>query len=1202
MKRLLLILSLVCLAISTCAGQINRDQALRKAQQFLSQNGKSGSLEVAETAMSRARRRSLQVPDYYYVFNVGQEQGYVIVSGDDRTPEILGYSLSGSFDIDNLPPAMEALLNHYSEEIRQIQEGRAVAVKRSAPHPSVPQMMTVKWGQDDPYNLKTMTGYYTNGKTFQCVTGCVATAMAQVLYHQHFVDQIQAEIPGYQNPIIYKDGTGYMNAIPAGTVLDWGHMVDSYNGKETEAQKDAVASLMMYCGVAVRMEYTKEESSASIADIPEAIKAYFGYSRGARHVRRSSYAADDWDNLIYDEIASGRPVIYGGTDQNGGGHAFILHGYDGDGRYAVNWGWGGYQDNYFMLDDLTPPSHGTGGGSGGYNFDQDAVIYLTKEDGTFQEDVIATVSNIVIGEMVIDSQGYLVMPTGQSYQASRNKAGGVSFALALTYTSDLANTYHFDLGYGVQNPEGKLIGDVVSLRENLDLKQGLWRTTATGNTSFSPGCPEGTYYIKAYSRESGTTEWRLCKKADQFAVKMEISSTAINFEVVDISTPNPDPDPDPQPEVSQAERDELAGLYAAQKKAIDEKIEALSSINASLKTILQVFYQKKDSLQTLVDKMTAIEEKLKSEHLTAEQKQSYLNELNTLKSQISTLITSYNAAVDDFNAIQDRCSKLSTTLNTLLSTVNTEAAAVSSITTKAALDASKARVAEITSQQSECYVATETAKTTALETAVAGINVADAESGLTSLETSIDAAIAAAIQGEQDDKDKKKLEEGKKSLQDSYDNLKTDLAAKQLTVNDNEKRIASLEADIQKAQDAIVPIEKKIAEIKESLNNDMLSAEQKEKFQSRLMALDKAKTTYADDLKTLETKLAPVKKAHEELKAKLEAIANLISTQVEAIKNITTTDELSKAQADRQDVEAQLGNVNPADVEKELISLESELVTLTLTLDYVTKDLASLEADIQQGAQLTKAQEDCQTAINNLDEVINAHKGYWAVLKEAQDELKAKMTENSDVVAVLKKQYSEIEQKLQDLIDKQPSTRADDDPIAALQERLKQLADNIAILESQYQQVSAMIEQLEDYLEPYALLIEKVTKARDQLLVVLASATTADDVGLVTVEVGNVANELSTDGVDFYNQFVDSYVTVLDNLNAYIRNINIVYTQANNLEEDVEYETTDIQRVAVDESEVWGRYDMKGNRVDSTYKGMQIIRLKNGKTIKLNVK
>ena len=171
-----------------------------------------------------------------------------------------------------------------------------------------------------------------------------------------------------------------------------------------------------------------------------------------------------------------------------------------------------------------------------------------------------------------------------------------------------------------------------------------------------------------------------------------------------------------------------------------------------------------------------------------------------------------------------------------------------------------------------------------------------------------------------------------------------------------------------------------------------------------------------------------------------------------------------------------------------------------------------------------------------------------------------------------------------------------------LQERLKQLADNIATLESQYQQVSDMIAQLEDQLKQYATLIETASATRDQLQNDLTSAVTAADVDRLTVLASDVASELSTGGKSNYEQFVESYDTVLENLNTYIGNINTVYTQANNLETDVAYETTSIQRVAIDESEVLGRYDLKGNRVDSTYKGMQIIRLKNGKTIKINVK
>ena len=1188
MKRLFLMLSMVCLAISGWADQITREQALRQAQIFFSQNGKGASFTTAETAMSKARKRSQQVPDYYYVFNAGQDQGFVIVSGDDRTVPILGYSYHGSFDVDNIPSNMAVWLQGYADQIKYMQEHHLQAEKsvptRGGGKAAVTPFLTTHWDQNSPYN-DDCAFELTGVGTIKAVTGCVATAMSQVMYYYKHPAQTLAEIPAYK--VTYNGSIPYtFSAVPAGTTFDWDNMLDSYPVKPkagTEVQRAAVAKLMSVCGKSVTMLYSNKGSSASNNKIPAALTNYFGYDETVVHRQRDFYNDEEWDEIIYQEIAKKHPVIYGGSTVNDEGHSFIIDGCQGDGYYHVNWGWGQLStspDGYFLLSAMVASVEGPGGFNDAYNYSQSAVVGITHEGKTVSEvpKAATTLLNINGGTDPVT--------------ISKDTPFKVNYGIV----SRMIKTYDFIFNVGLfkDNVFQKTVGD-----KNIKIS-GLatnhFNKNMSSTVSLSSLAP-GNYQIIPVSKEYGTDTWYQNERSAEFFINAEVTSTDIKLSIGKAET---EPDPDPQPEVSQADRDELAGLYAAQKKAIDEKIEALSSINASLKTILQVFYQKKDSLQTLVAKMTAIEEKLMSEHLTAEQKQSYLNELNALKSQIATLVSDYNALVNDFNALQDRCSALYTTLSTLLSTLNTEAAAVSSITTKAALDASKARVAEITTQQSGCNVATETAKTNALETAIAGINLADADSGLTSLEASIDAAIEAAIQGEQEDKDKQILEENKKSLQDSYDNLKTDLAAKQQIVIGNEKTIASLEVDIQKAQDAIAPVEKKIAEIKESLNSDMLSAEQKAKFQSRLEALDKAKSTYADDLKTLETKLAAAKKANEELKVKLEAIDNLISMQVEAIKTITTTDELSKAQANRQDAEAQLGNVNPADVEKDLISLNAELVTLTL--DGVTKDLASLEADIQQGGNLTKAQEDCQTAINNLDEVINTHKGYWAVLKEAQDELKAKMTEISDVIAALKQQYSEIEQKLQDLIDKQPSTRADDDPIAKLQERLKQLADNIAILESQYQQVAAMIEQLDDHLEPYTLLIEKATKNRNQLLEVLAFATTADDVDAVTVEAGNVANELSTDGVDFYNQFVDSYVTVLDNLNAYIRNINIVYTQANNLEEDVEYETTSIQPVAVDESEVWGRYDMKGNRVDSTYKGMQIIRLKNGKTIKLNVK
>ena len=1215
MKRLLLILTMFCLASTSWAEQITREQALRQAQQFLNQNGKGAALTMAETSMSKARRRGQHVSDYYYVFNAGQNQGFVIVSGDDRTETVLGYATSGNFDVDNIPPAMADLLNYYSHQIEAIQQGASVAT-RSINHPQVAELLTVKWNQGEPYNSKTPLGYYSNlNDGFHCLTGCVATAMAQVLYHQRYVNATQATIPGYQNYFYWKPPSGdkyaYLAEIPSGSALEWDKMVDNYETQTTtQDQQDAVANLMLYCGTAVNMKYNLPEgggSSASVSDIPDVLKKYFGYSRGTRYVSRDNYSDSDWDNLIYNEIASGRPVIYGGQTAKDEGHAFIIHGYDGNGNYAINWGWGGYQDNYFYLNDLTPKSEGMGGGSGGYNYGQEAVIYLTKEDGTFKEDVIATVFGVAVGDVNFDN---FVIPTGQSYQASRNSKGGCILGMAFTYTSDLANVYAFDLGYGIQDSDGNLMGDVVSLRQKWDLKQGQTRTAATGTSNFAPGISEGTYYIKAYSCENGTTDWSVCKDADKFAIKMAVSSSTMKFEVVDISIP----EPEPQPEVSQADLDVLAELYAAQKTAIDDKITAITSNDKKLTAIAQSLSQKKTSIESLETKISVIENKLMNEYLTASQKKTYLDELDALKAKRDAQVAACNNANQELTSLQSSSASLKTMLNSLLSDINTEAAKVSSITTTAALNASKNKVAEITSQQSDCNVSAETAKVTALESDVAKISVTQVETGLTTLESNIDAAIDAAKQAEQEDQEKKKLEDNKKALEESYDKLKTNLAAKQQLLTENENTIASLEGDIKKSKDAIAPIEKKIAEIKESLNNDMLSADQKVSFQRELDAYDKVKSTYTDDLNVLEAKLATARKLNEELKADLETIAKLIDAQIEAIKNISTDDELSKAKTDKQGAEAQLGKVNPNAVGNVLHSLWIEFEALDF--DGIAMALESLESVIQQviaqataieeyekqqAEKLAKAKEDCQSALDILSNTIETHQAYFDQLKEAHETVKDKMKGLDDVLTQLKIQHADIEEMLNDLIAKQTSNQYAD-KIGKLQDSLMNLADNIAKLENQRQDISGQIEQLEDLMQYYDLQIKKAIDTYNQLPTILASATDIADVESMTELATNESNALSSVGVDAYNQFVDYCSIVVNNLNIYISNVIVVNKQADNLENDVNETITGIGNVIVDDSEILGRYDMKGNRVDSTYKGVQIIRLKNGKSIKLNVK
>ena len=399
--------------------------------------------------------------------------------------------------------------------------------------------------------------------------------MAQVLYHQHFVDATQATIPGYKNYYYWQPPSGkktaYLSEIPSGSALEWNKMVDNYETQTTtQEQKDAVANLMLYCGTAVNMKYNIRGSSAPVSAIPDAFKSYFGYSIGTRYVSRSVYSDSEWDDLIYNEIYLGRPVIYGGQTANDEGHAFIVHGYDGDGRYSINWGWGGFQDNYFYLSDLTP-SQGTGGENGGYNYNQDAVIYLAKEDGSFSETVKAIVMDTKIGGFQRYTDGSLVVPTQTEYAADKDRWGRVGFSLAISFTSRLANTYIMDFGYGILNSNGQLVGDVQKLN-TAEIKDGLLLTYGTGTSGFGGNLSTGNYYIKAYSKESTSSDWLLCDDADKYAVSLTVTDTKMSFEVVDISIITPDP----EQEVTDADREELITTYTTLKTFVEAKQTAVA--------------------------------------------------------------------------------------------------------------------------------------------------------------------------------------------------------------------------------------------------------------------------------------------------------------------------------------------------------------------------------------------------------------------------------------------------------------------------------------------------------------------------------------------------------------------------------------------------------------------------------------------------
>ena len=368
---LVVLLMLAMLPALVWGEPVGQEAARQKAAAFL-----SGRAQARGGGATDGQQLSVAyTSDEYHVFNRGQHDGFVIVSGDDCAPDILGYSDSGRFDEATMPDNMRAWMKGYKEQIRILRANgvkyTARAKTRSTDNKaSIAPLLTSKWDQGVPYNLQTPL---VNGE--HCVSGCAATAMAQIMYYWYkktgFRATLNTDIPEYV-PENNKYPT--LGILHAPSAFNWENMIDVYNSNSSYAERQAVAKLMQYCGYGVCMNYGTDESSAFPIDCPNAFKNYFGYKTSI-FLRRNNYTYEKWQNMIYNELANGRPVYYTGQSSSGG-HAFVCDGYDKDDYYHINWGWGGSSDGNFILSLLSPRKTGIGAGAScdGYSMDQTIII------------------------------------------------------------------------------------------------------------------------------------------------------------------------------------------------------------------------------------------------------------------------------------------------------------------------------------------------------------------------------------------------------------------------------------------------------------------------------------------------------------------------------------------------------------------------------------------------------------------------------------------------------------------------------------------------------------------------------------------------------------------------------------------------------------------------------------------------------------
>lgn len=404
-NRLLLFAGSLLIPMVVMAGPRSFQQAKAIAEKQAALLG----VTIDQKAMTKARKQGSKgeitlSQESYYVFPNANSKGFTIVSGDDRLPEIVGYSSQGSYDENNLPEGfisfMKAYQNLYNkvnlgdaEALKNLAEIKAWRNKKNASAASTsavaPLLGNIEWDQTSPYN--NMCPRYDS--VHVAATGCVATAMAQVMAYYKYPKQLKADIPGYVNR-----WNGIPMEIPTITreegVYDWDNMLPKYNkeANATQQQKDAVAKLMYHCGAAVQMNYGLESAAAVSAT---KLAKYFGYDADLMmDLSRSSFTLDKWMQIIDTELAAGRPVLYGGQASDGG-HQFICDGKDGEGLYHINWGWSGSQNGYFDLSLLNPEKGGTGSGNSmeGYNRLCSMTIGIAPDNGVVDAP-LATVPDI----------------------------------------------------------------------------------------------------------------------------------------------------------------------------------------------------------------------------------------------------------------------------------------------------------------------------------------------------------------------------------------------------------------------------------------------------------------------------------------------------------------------------------------------------------------------------------------------------------------------------------------------------------------------------------------------------------------------------------------------------------------------------------------------------------------------------------------
>ena len=473
MRKLFTILCLALLSQAVWAKFVPQQDAAKLAVSFYRLNNSMGvtnPLLLTQTVRYWENAPSI----YLFRFVSG---GFVLVAADDASIPVLGYSFENDMPLVNDNPATKEWLDDYSRQISfiishhldntetakqwsGIMSGKALALSPLQTQDVTPLLSTL-WDQGCFYNA--LCPVATGAQCGHVWTGCVATAMSQIMKYHNFPPQGVGQ-HSYTDPVYGPQSANFGN-----TTYNWSSMPNSVGSSNT-----AVATLMYHNGVSVEMQYGVSGSGAFSESVPGALQNYFNYSPEIDMKYKDTYPnVEDFKTLLRADLNAGLPIYYSGSNPTEG-HAWVCDGYRmSDGMFHFNWGWSGSSNGYYAIGNLNP-------GGTTFNLNNSVVLHIKPYNPNLIVRITHPVNKAVIGVgYSVDIKASVVRGTATMMKIFIDSVEKFSFpGDSITYTW---NTSTADLGSHTVRAYAYNATDTVYYKELVNVAE--WISQASGFTA-----------------------------------------------------------------------------------------------------------------------------------------------------------------------------------------------------------------------------------------------------------------------------------------------------------------------------------------------------------------------------------------------------------------------------------------------------------------------------------------------------------------------------------------------------------------------------------------------------------------------------------------------------------------------------------------------------------------------------------------------